>query len=106
MPDRPKVLLVEDAAAPRTLRTLLERRGCVVHHVQGGDAIAHIDVQPFALVVIDAELAGPTSSEAIRRLRFREEDEGRHTPVLVVNDAGEEHRAAGADVCLAKSYRP
>lgn len=60
------------------------------------------DAGPFALVVVEQELRGLAGMELLRRLRA--DLTFRRVRVVMMTDAADAARAAGADACLAKPF--
>lgn len=109
-PDRPILVVDDDAKIVRLVRTYLERDGfSVVTAADGPAALAAIEEHSPALVVLDLmlpELDGRAVIRAVRR-----DDEARATPILVLSARGTTiDRIAGledgADDYLPKPFSP
>ena len=104
-----RVLLAEDNPINAMLaRTLLQREGCRVDHVQNGDAaLAALAHSAYDLVLMDVRMPVLGGMEATRALRLR----GVDTPVVALTaNAFEDDRraclAAGMDDFLIKPLSP
>ncbi|HEX7760641.1 MAG TPA: response regulator, partial [Caulobacteraceae bacterium] len=104
-----RVLLAEDNPINAMLaRTLLQREGCHVDHVQNGQAALTALAQgPYDLVLMDVRMPVMGGIEASRALRAR----GVDTPVVALTaNAFEDDRraclAAGMDDFLIKPLSP
>ena len=104
-----RVLLAEDNPINAMLaRTLLQREGCRVDHVQNGDAaLAALAHSAYDLVLMDVRMPVLGGMEATRALRVR----GVDTPVVALTaNAFEDDRraclAAGMDDFLIKPLSP
>lgn len=111
-PQVKRVLLVEDMEMNRQLaRILLERLGWAVDEAHdGAQALAALENQPYAMVLMDCMMPVMDGYEATRRFRAWEAAHGRaRTPVVALTASaveGERQRclAAGADDYLAKPF--
>src|SRR6185503_15975028 len=110
VPDRPILVVDDDAKIVRLVRTYLERDGYrVVTAADGPGALDAIERHRPALVVLDLmlpELDGRAVTRAVRR-----DDEAAATPILIVSARGSTtDRIAGfedgADDYLAKPFSP
>jgi DNA-binding response OmpR family regulator len=110
LPDRPILVVDDDAKIVRLVRTYLERDGfSVVTAADGPAALDAIERHRPALVVLDLmlpELDGRAVIRAVRR-----DDEAAATPILIVSARGSTiDRIAGledgADDYLAKPFSP
>jgi CheY-like chemotaxis protein len=107
-----RVLLVEDTEMNRQLaRILLVRHGLTVDEAHdGAQALAALERQRYALVLMDCMMPVMDGYEATRRLRAWEAARsGPRTPVVALTAsavAGERERclAAGADDYLSKPF--
>ncbi len=110
LPDRPILVVDDDAKIVRLVRTYLERDGySVVTAADGPSALDAIERHRPALVVLDLmlpELDGRAVIRAVRR-----DDEARATPILILSARGSTiDRIAGledgADDYLPKPFSP
>ena len=110
IPDRPILVVDDDAKIVRLVRTYLEREGfMVVTAADGPAALDAIERHPPALVVLDLmlpELDGRAVIRAVRR-----DDEVAATPILILSARGSTiDRIAGledgADDYLPKPFSP
>ncbi len=106
---RPRVLLAEDNLVNcKVAVRMLEKMGCVVDVATNGcEALAAIERQPYALVLMDCQMPEMDGLEATRRLRSAEGASGRHLPVVALTAnamSGDAERcyAAGMDDYLTK----
>ena len=110
LPERPILVVDDDAKIVRLVRTYLERDGfTVVTAADGPAALEAIETHQPALVVLDLmlpELDGRAMIRAVRR-----DDEAAHTPILVLSARSSTiDRIAGledgADDYLPKPFSP
>ena len=110
LPERPILVVDDDAKIVRLVRTYLERDGfSVVTASDGPGALDAIETHQPALVVLDLmlpELDGRAVIRAVRR-----DDEAAHTPILMLSARGSTvDRIAGledgADDYLPKPFSP
>jgi DNA-binding response OmpR family regulator len=110
LPERPILVVDDDAKIVRLVRTYLERDGfSVVTAADGPAALAAIEMHRPALVVLDLmlpELDGRAVIRAVRR-----DDDAANTPILVLSARGSTvERIAGledgADDYLPKPFSP
>ena len=110
LPDRPNLVVDDDAKIVRLVRTYLERDGfSVVTAADGPAALAAIERHRPALVVLDLmlpELDGRAVIRAVRR-----DDEAAATPILIVSARGSTLDRItgledGADDYLPKPFSP
>jgi DNA-binding response OmpR family regulator len=111
LPDRPILVVDDDAKIVRLVRTYLERDGYrVVTAADGPAALDAIERHRPALVVLDLmlpELDGRAVIRAVRR-----DDEAAATPILVLSARGTTiDRIAGLEdgattICRSRSRRP
>jgi len=110
LPDRPILVVDDDAKIVRLVRTYLERDGFrVVTAADGPAALEAIETHQPALVVLDLMLPELDGRAVIRAVR-RDEDAA-HTPILVLSARGTTlDRIAGledgADDYLPKPFSP
>ena len=110
LPDRPILVVDDDAKIVRLVRTYLERDGfAVVTAADGPAALAAIEEHEPALVVLDLMLPELDGRAVIRAVR-RDEQAGR-TPILILSARGTTiDRIAGledgADDYLPKPFSP
>jgi DNA-binding response OmpR family regulator len=110
LPDRPILVVDDDAKIVRLVRTYLERDGfAVVTAADGPAALDAIETHQPALVVLDLMLPELDGRAVIRAVR-RDEEAGR-TPILVLSARGTTiDRIAGledgADDYLPKPFSP
>jgi signal transduction histidine kinase/DNA-binding response OmpR family regulator len=106
--DRETVLVIEDeAAAVRLLRTYLEGAGYCVHAAaDGNEGLAAARANPPAAIVLDVILPGIDGWEVLRRLKLDERT--RDVPVVMVTvvDEQEVGLALGAVDYLVKPIDP
>jgi PAS domain S-box-containing protein len=106
---RPRVLLAEDNLVNcKVAVRMLEKIGCLVDVATNGrEALAAIERQRYALVLMDCQMPEMDGLEATRRLRAAEASSGGHLPVIALTAnamAGDAERcyAAGMDDYLTK----
>ncbi|MBI3470485.1 MAG: response regulator [Candidatus Solibacter usitatus] len=109
-PKRLRVLVVEDTpGSQRGAAGLLRRRQHeVVVASDGLRALEILDRQSFHAVLLDMQTPGIDGLDVIRRIRTREKDSGRRTPIVMLAATaagGEQSLAAGADAYLNKPLR-
>jgi len=110
LPDRPILVVDDDAKIVRLVRTYLEREGyAVVSAADGPAALDAIERHGPALVVLDLMLPELDGRAVIRAVRS--DDEGANTPILVLSARGSLlDRIAGledgADDYLPKPFSP
>src|SRR3954466_15537478 len=110
IPDRPILVVDDDAKIVRLVRTYLERDGfSVVTAADGPAALDAIETHRPALVVLDLMLPELDGRAVIRAVR-RDEEAGR-TPIIIVSARGSTlDRIAGledgADDYLPKPFSP
>src|SRR5947209_18380001 len=102
----PRILVVDDEPAiNRTLKTNLTARGYAVTAVETGeDALHEADESPPDLVILDLSLTGISGLEVCRRLR-----EDSSVPILILSARGEERAKVraldlGADDYVTKPF--
>ncbi|MGN6517632.1 MAG: response regulator [Rhizomicrobium sp.] len=109
-----KILLIEDNPINAMLsRELLRRRGYAVKDVASGEAaLDTLDAEDFDVVLTDLHMPGLDGLETTKRLRAREQAQGRmRTPVVALTaDANhgirEACQSAGMDGFLTKPIDP
>jgi DNA-binding response OmpR family regulator len=110
IPDRPILVVDDDAKIVRLVRTYLERDGfSVVTAADGPAALDAIERHRPALVVLDLMLPGLDGRAVVRAVR--RDDEAAATPILIVSARGSTlDRIAGledgADDYLPKPFSP
>src|SRR4249919_4188381 len=110
LPDRPILVVDDDAKIVRLVRTYLERDGfAVVTAADGPAALDAIERHRPALVVLDLMLPGLDGRAVVRAVRG--DDEAAATPILIVSARGSTlDRIAGledgADDYLPKPFSP
>jgi DNA-binding response OmpR family regulator len=110
IPERPILVVDDDAKIVRLVRTYLERDGfTVVTATDGPAALDAIETHRPALVVLDLMLPGLDGRAVIRAVR--RDDEAGTTPILIVSARGSTiDRIAGfedgADDYLPKPFSP
>jgi DNA-binding response OmpR family regulator len=110
IPDRPILVVDDDAKIVRLVRTYLERDGfSVVTAADGPAALDAIERHRPALVVLDLMLPGLDGRTVVRAVR--RDDEAAATPILIVSARGSTlDRIAGledgADDYLPKPFSP
>jgi DNA-binding response OmpR family regulator len=110
VPDRPILVVDDDAKIVRLVRTYLERDGfSVVTAADGPAALEAIERHRPALVVLDLMLPGLDGRAVVRAVR--RDDEAATTPILIVSARGSTlDRIAGledgADDYLPKPFSP
>ena len=104
-----KILLAEDNEVNQFLATtLLEKEGHrVVVAANGQEALDVLEKEPFDLVLMDVQMPVMDGFEATARLRAREEQTGKHIPVIAMTAhamKGDRERclAAGMDGYVSK----
>ncbi len=108
-----KILLAEDNLVNQKLATrLLEKRNHSVTVVLNGrEALAALEKDPYDLVLMDMQMPEMDGFEATTILRAREKVSGKHQPViamtaLAMNGDRERCIAVGMDGYLSKPIRP
>ncbi|MFN8640345.1 MAG: response regulator [Candidatus Binatia bacterium] len=108
-----RILVAEDNQVNQRLVTrLLERHGHAIVVVENGrEALAALARGGFDLVLMDVQMPVLDGFSATRLLRQREEQEGRHVPVIAMTAhamSGDRERclAAGMDAYVAKPVDP
>ena len=104
------ILLVEDNAVNRKVAALMLRSlGCDVRlATNGNEALAAVEKVDLDLILMDAQMPGMDGYEATRRIRAREQAQGRrHTPIVALTAHAlltdrERSLAAGMDDHLSK----
>jgi PAS domain S-box-containing protein len=106
---RLRILLTEDEPVNRQVAAgLLRKRGHEVLAAETAeDALARLEETTFDVVLMDVQLPGMDGLEAVRRLRRREEESGRRTPVVAMTAramSGDREKCleAGMDAYVAK----
>jgi diguanylate cyclase (GGDEF)-like protein len=84
-----KVLLVDDEEASLVLlETVLEPLGqTLVRARSGPDALAALDADSFAVVLLDVRMPGMDGFETAEQIRRR--DDGKHLPIIFLTGSGE-----------------
>ncbi|MFI5120846.1 MAG: response regulator [Thermoanaerobaculia bacterium] len=107
-----RVLLAEDSAVNQLLVVrLLEKRGHSVAVVANGkEALAALEKEDFDAVLMDVQMPEMDGFEATARIRKREEETGRHVPIVALTAhamRGDRERCvrAGMDGYLSKPIR-
>jgi two-component system, sensor histidine kinase and response regulator len=105
--------LAEDNMVNQRLVTrLLEKQGHRVVVVNNGhEALAALERDGFDLVLMDVQMPELDGFEATARIRAREQDTGRHIPIIAMTAhalKGDRERclAAGMDSYLSKPIQP
>lgn len=105
----PRVLLVEDGRANQVVATrFLERLGHEVTLAENGrEALAAMGRESFLAVLMDVGMPIMDGLEATRCIRLREQEMGRHTPIIALTsntEPGDREAclAAGMDDYLSK----
>jgi PAS domain S-box-containing protein len=103
------ILLVDDVEANRILaKHILQQRGWQVHEaVNGKEALNLLEQSQYDLVLMDVEMPVMDGIEAIKMLRQREANEGKHIPVIAMTAhalTGDRERmlASGMDDYVSK----
>ncbi len=109
----PRVLVVEDTAVNQLVaRRMLERAGCRVDLAANGlEALSAYASLPYDLVLMDVHMPEMDGLEAAAEIRRREQDSGRHTPIVALTASAtqgdrETSLSAGMDDYLTKPVRP
>jgi PAS domain S-box-containing protein len=107
-----KILLAEDNATNQLLAIrLLERRGHrVIVAVNGKEAVAAVECEPFDLVLMDVQMPELDGYDATKQIRHREKTAGGHVPIIAMTAhvlKGDRERCleAGMDDYVAKPLR-
>jgi two-component system sensor histidine kinase/response regulator len=107
-----RILLVEDNPVNQKLaRYLLEKEGhLVVVASDGREALAALEREAFAVVLMDVQMPEMGGMEATAAIREREQGTGRHVPIVAMTAhamQGDRERclAAGMDAYLSKPIR-
>ena len=108
-----RILLVEDNLLNQKLALkLLEKRGHSVETaINGVEAVAAFDREPFDAILMDIQMPIMGGFEATAEIRAREQHLGMHTPIIAVTAhalEGDRERCLGAgmDDYVAKPIRP
>ncbi len=109
---RLNVLLVEDGRANQRLaRTLLEKWGHTVSIAENGQVgLNRWQQDEFDLILMDVQMPVMDGFEATRRIREKEQDTGRHIPIVAMTARAlkgdrEKCLAAGMDEYVSKPVR-
>jgi CheY-like chemotaxis protein len=107
-----RVLVVEDNAVNRNVQgRILSRLGCVVDYAaDGADALRHVRLHTYDLVIMDCQMPVIDGMETTRIIRTMERETGGHTPIVALTGhamPGDRGRflAAGMDDYLSKPVR-
>ncbi len=107
-----RVLLVEDNETNRLVATrMLEGEGCKVSVAKDGcEVLEKFDLNAFDLVLMDCHMPQLDGYETTRRIRSREEQQGRHVPIVALTASVMATETAlcrevGMDGYLAKPVR-
>jgi len=113
VPHGVRVLVAEDEESIRILATkLLERRGHTVVTVKNGlEAVQELAKDHYDVLLMDVRMPVMDGLAAIREIRRREHDTGRHIPVVALTayaTEGERERCiqAGMDSYVSKPFEP
>lgn len=105
----PQILVVDDDDRLRELlaRFLTDNGFVVATAANGSDALSHLAVNRFDLMVLDIMMPGMTGMELARKLQ----EEGCHLPILMLTALSEmenkiEGLEAGVDDYLTKPFEP
>ena len=108
-----RILLAEDNVVnQRVAVRLLEKRGHVTKvAVNGTMALQMLEAEPFDVVLMDMQMPEMDGFEATRRIRKREAEQGRRTPIVamtahVMKGDREKCLNAGMDDYVAKPVHP
>ncbi len=106
------ILLAEDNAVNRKLAiAVLEKRGhAVTAAVDGKEALAALEREPYDLILMDVQMPGMDGFEATAAIREKEKATGRHIPIVAMTAhamKGDRERCldAGMDGYVAKPIR-
>jgi len=107
-----RVLLAEDNVVNQRLAVrLLEKRGCTVTMVVNGrDAVAAFEKEPFDAILMDVQMPEMDGFEATAAIRVREKSTSGHIPIIAMTAhslVGDQERclAAGMDGYVSKPIR-
>jgi two-component system, sensor histidine kinase and response regulator len=107
-----RLLLAEDNAVNQMLAVrLLEKRGhTVTMVVNGRDALAAFEKEPFDAILMDVQMPEMDGFEATAAIRVREKSTGGHIPIIAMTAhslVGDQERclAAGMDGYVSKPIR-
>ena len=107
-----RILLAEDDPDCRTLvAEIMARHGHSVRAERdGAAALLAWESGEFDLVFVDLRMPTLDGFDLVRSIRAREQETGRHVPVValtacVLEDEEARCRAAGMDACVAKPFR-
>ena len=113
VPHGVRVLVAEDEESIRILAAkLLERRGHTVVTVKNGlEAVQELAKDHYDVLLMDVRMPVMDGLAAIREIRRREHDTGRHIPVVALTayaTEGERERCiqAGMDSYVSKPFEP
>jgi signal transduction histidine kinase/DNA-binding response OmpR family regulator/HPt (histidine-containing phosphotransfer) domain-containing protein len=108
-----RILLAEDGVVNQKVATeLLTKRGHqVTLAVNGQEALAALDKQPFDLILMDVQMPVMDGFATTAAIRKREAGSQRHMPIIAMTAhamAGDRERCfkAGMDAYVAKPFRP
>jgi signal transduction histidine kinase/DNA-binding response OmpR family regulator/HPt (histidine-containing phosphotransfer) domain-containing protein len=108
-----RILLAEDGVVNQKVATeLLTKRGHqVTLAVNGQEALAALERQPFDLILMDVQMPIMDGFAATAAIRERETGTERHMPIIAMTAhamAGDRERCfkAGMDAYVAKPFRP
>jgi CheY-like chemotaxis protein len=104
-----RLLVAEDNKINRmVVKKMIEKMGHQVETVQNGEeALAKMEEDAFDIVLMDVSMPVLDGIEATRKIRQKEKQEGRHTPIIALtahamDDDRERFLSAGMDDYLTK----
>ena len=99
------LLALEDTVLAKVLEAIVRTRGHDVSSVRGGaDAIRRLEQDQFDIVLLDMTLPDAKDILALERLRVRDQELQRHTPVIAMTNLNSKDVAMDEWVGLLDAY--